>query len=331
MILGGCGPKKEAVEVEQERVAVETQTADYGSLQVSKVFSGTVTGIEHAELIAKLAETVESIKVREGQEVKKGDLLLTLDKGGPSSQYRQSLALYQNAKRLKEKYENLFNEGAVSENDLDGIKTEFKVAEANYLAARELVEIVAPIDGKVTAINVNAGDQVYQGQSLATVSRPEKIRLEIGVDPADVDYVHVGDSVILWMQGLRDRKVDGVIDRVAGSADPVTRAFEVEITADNSAGIMKVGAFGSTRINLYSLNDVIVLPRQAVLIQKGIPKLYVLDGDTAKSIEVELGQTDGLQIEITSGLERGQEVVILGQTFLSNGSLVNVVNSGGVQ
>lgn len=331
MLLAGCGPKKEAVEVVQEKVAVQTQTADFGTLQVSKVYSGTVTGIRHAELIAKLAETVESIQTKEGQEVKKGDLLITLDKGGPSSQYRQSQAVYQNAKRLKEKYENLYQEGAVSENDLDGINTEFKVAEANYLAARELVEIISPIDGKVTSINVNVGDQVYQGQNLATVSRPEKIRLEVGIDPADVDYVHAGDSVKLWMQGNRAQKIDGVINRVAGSADPATRAFEVEITADNSANIMKVGAFGSTQVDLYRLDDVIVVPREAVLIQKGIPKIFVLDGDTAKSVEVKLGQTDGLQIEVTSGLDRGQEVVVLGQAFLSNGSLVNVVNSGGVQ
>jgi len=296
---------------------------------VSKTYSGTVAGIEHAQMVAKLAESVESINVREGNEVKKGDLLMTLDKGGPSSQYRQSLALYQNAKKLKEKYENLFQEGAVSENSLDGIRTEYKVAEANFLAAKELVEINSPINGRVTAISINVGDQVYQGQPLVTVSRTERIRLEIGVDPADIDYLHTGDTVLLWMQGFRDREVAGLISRVSGSADPVTRAFEVEIIASNLDKIMKVGAFGTAEIKLYSLEQIIVVPREAVLIQKGIPKLFILNGDTTKTVEVELGQTDGIQIEIVNGLKTGDEVVVLGQAFLSDGALVNVVNSGG--
>jgi len=329
LAMAGCGQKQETVEIEPETIPVETITAVYGSLMVSKTYSGTVEGIEHAEMIAKLAESVESIKVREGDEVKKGDLLMTLDKGGPSSQYRQSLALYQNAKKLKAKYENLFQEGAVSENDLDGIRTEYKVAEANFWAAKELVEINSPINGHVTAITVNIGDQVYQGQPLVTVSRTERIRLEIGVDPADVDLIHTGDTVSLWMQGLRNQKVAGMISRVSGSADPVTRAFEVEITASNTNKIMKVGAFGTAEIKLYSLDQIIVVPREAVQIYKGIPKLYILNGDTAKAVEVELGQTDGIQIEINSGVKTGDEIVVLGQSFLTDGALVNVVNGGG--
>lgn len=328
-LLAGCSSEEAVVEIEPERIAVETMTAEYGSLIVSKTYSGTVKGIEHAEILAKLAESVEKIMVSEGDLVKKGDLLLTLNEGGPSSQYRQARAVYQNAKKLRTKYRNLFKEGAVSENDLDAINTEFKVAEANYKGARELVEIISPINGKVTSLNVNIGEQVYQGQHLATISQTDEVRVAIGVDPADIDYLQAGDTVTLWMQGADIKKVTGTISRVAGSADPMTRAFEVEIIAPNNEVVLKVGAFATTKLKLYSLDQVLVLPRDAILIQKGLPKLFKLNGDTAKSVEVQLGQTDGTLVEIKSGLKLGEEIVVLGQSFLSDGVLVNVVNAGG--
>jgi RND family efflux transporter MFP subunit len=331
MVLIGCGQEQNNNTLEPERSAVETATAAYGSLTISKNFSGTIEGLEHAEITAKLGETVEKIKVRQGEKVRAGQLLLTLDEGGPSSQYRQARALYINAKKLLEKYENLYREGAVSENQMDGVRTEFEVAKANFNAAGELVNIIAPIDGEVTALNVNIGDQTYLGQNLATVSRTDSLRIEIGLDPEEIGFVHQGDTVAVSMQGANGLKVTGTISKVATSANPETRAFSVEIIAANSDNALKVGGFATADIRLYTLEDVLLVPKQAVLIQKGIPKLFRLQSDTARSVEVQMGLDDGASLQIVSGINAGDEIVILGQAFLSDGSLVNVVKSEGVE
>ncbi len=331
MVLIGCGQKQNNNTLEPERVAIETATAAYGSLTVSKNYSGTIEGLEHAEITAKLGETVEKIKVSQGEKVKTGQLLLTLDEGGPSSQYRQAQALYINAKKLLEKYENLYREGAVSENQMNGIKTDYKIAEANFKAAGELVNIIAPIDGEVTALDVNAGDQVYPGQNLATVSRTDSLRIKIGLDPEEIGFVHQGDTVAISMQGANGLKVTGMISKVAISANPETRAFSVEIIAANHDNVLKVGGFATVDVKLYTLEDILLVPKQAVSIRKGIPKLYRLYGDTARSVEVQMGLDDGVSLQIISGINAGDEIVALGQAFLSDGSLVNVVKSEGVK
>jgi RND family efflux transporter MFP subunit len=331
MIPIGCGKKQNNNTLEPERVAVETAVADYGMLTVSKSYSGTIEGLEHAELTAKLGETVEQIKVRQGDKVRVGQLLLTLDEGGPSSQYRQAEALYMNAKKLLEKYENLYREGAVSENQMDGIRTEFEIAKANFKAAGELVNIIAPINGEVTALNVNAGDQAFPGQNLATVSRTDSIRIKIGLDPEEIGFVHQGDTVAISMQGANGLKLTGIISKVAISANPETRAFSVEIIAANHDNVLKVGGFATVDVKLYTLEDVLLIPKQAVLIQKGIPKLFRLQSDTARSVEVQMGLDDGISLQIISGINAGDEIVVLGQAFLSDGSLVNVVKSEGVE
>jgi len=330
--LAGCGQQNTENNVaEPEKVAVETQLVEHGSLVVSRTYTGTIEGIEHAELTAKLSESVEKIRVKQGDKVKSGQVVLSLDKGGATSQYNQAEALYKNAKKLRDKYKNLYEEGAVSENDLDQANTEFKVAEANFKAAKETVNIISPISGVIASLNVNVGDQAYQGQHLVTVSRMDSVRLEIGVDPEDIDYIHVGDVVSLSMQGASGVLEEGQVSKVAGSADPMTRAFSIEVITANNDGILKVGGFASVNMNLYTLENVLTVPKEAVLIQKGIPKIFKINGDTAHPIEVELGLNDGSNLEIKSGIEPGDEIVVLGQSFLSDGVLVDVVNGKAAQ
>ncbi len=330
IFVAGCGGNDTAQDtIEPERIPVETIVADYGSLTISKTYSGTVKGLEQADLIAKLAETVERINVREGDSVSAGKVLIELDEGGPSSQYHQSQAVFENTRKLLNKYKNLYQEGAVSENELDQIETEFEVARANFQAARELVNIVSPINGEVTSVNVNVGDQVYVGQHLATVGRRDSVRIDVGIDPEDVDYVNAGDTVTITMQGANGKVTSGVIKRVARSANPDTRAFSVEIVASNLDGALKVGGLATATIDLYQLEKALLVPIEAVLIQRGIPKLFKLDADTARSVEVQLGQSDGENYEILSGVQAGDEIVVLGKAFLDEGMLVDKVNQGG--
>ncbi|NIR63568.1 MAG: efflux RND transporter periplasmic adaptor subunit, partial [candidate division Zixibacteria bacterium] len=269
---------------------METQILDYGSLVVSKKYSGTIRGLEQAELAAKIAETVEKVNVGEGRKVQSGDVLIELDEGGPSSQFHQAQAVYENAKKLLTKYRNLYAEGAVSENDLNRVETDFEVARANFQAAKELVYIVSPINGEVTALNVNEGDQVYIGQHLATVGRRDSVRVEVGLDPDDIDYVAPGDKAILNMRGKNGKSVPGKIKDVATSADPETRAFSVEIVASNKEGILKVGGLATVDIALYEIEKALLVPIEAVRILRGIPQVFRLEGDTARSVEIELGQ-----------------------------------------
>jgi membrane fusion protein (multidrug efflux system) len=328
ILLAGCGRESNPT-VQPEKVPVKTITAQYGTLVVSKTYAGTIFGIEQANLVSKLAETVEQINVREGEKIKVDEVLIKLSEGGPGSQYHQAEALYNNAKKLYDKYKNLKEGGAISERQLDQAETDYKVAEANFLAAKQLVYILSPIDGEVTSMDVNVGDQTFVGQPIATVGRTDSARIEVGVGPGDFDYIRVRDSVRITMQGAVGDTVIGKIRRLARAADPDTRAFAVEVIASNRSGILKVGSLASVQINLYRVDNALLVPIEAVLIQKGIPKLFVLHGDTAKSVEVELGRNDQNNYEILSGIKEGDKVVTLGKSFLNDGSLVIMQSSEG--
>lgn len=328
VFLAGCG-KKSNPTLTPEKVPVEAIEAQYGTLVISKTYAGTISGIEQANLVAKIAETVEQINVREGDKVKNDQVLIKLSEGGPGSQYHQAEALYNNAKKLYDKYKNLKDEGAISEHQLDQAETDYKVAQANFLAAKQLVYILSPIVGEVTSMDVNVGDQTYVGEPMATVGRMDSVRIEVGVDPGDFDYISPGDPVRITMQGVAGDTLTGKVSRVAKAADPDTRAFAVEVVTSNEKHLLKVGGLAAVQIDLYDVENALIVPIDAILIQRGIPKLYVLHGDTARSTEVEIGRNDQSNFEITSGIKAGEKIVTLGKAFLNDGSLVIIQSKEG--
>ena len=104
--------------------------------RVTRTFSGPLEGGEQANIVARLSERVTSVKIRVGEAVRAGQLILSLDRSGPSSQYIQAEANFKNAERTLERMKSLYSEGAVSQQTVDGAQTAFDVAKANFDAAR---------------------------------------------------------------------------------------------------------------------------------------------------------------------------------------------------
>jgi len=107
--------------------------------------------------------------------------------------------------------------------------------------------------------------------------------------------------------------------KVAQAADPATRTFSVDLQVPNENGKLQAGVFAKVSFVIEEVNDVITVPRSALLSTEGIYELYVVKNDTAYVRNVILGVTNDYKSGIKVGLEIGEEVVVLGQNFLSDG------------
>ncbi|HHI03078.1 MAG TPA: efflux RND transporter periplasmic adaptor subunit, partial [candidate division Zixibacteria bacterium] len=163
-------PEETELAVEEKVIPVRGMQISPVSMEQRKTFTGTLEGEKQAVIRAKIAEAVNCIDVIEGDEVRANEVIIRLDKTGPSSNYLQSKSVFQNAEKNFKKMRYLFGEGAISESQFDGARTEYEVARANYEAARQLVELRTPIDGTVTSIDISVGDYVSPGQQVATVA-----------------------------------------------------------------------------------------------------------------------------------------------------------------
>ncbi|UCD94613.1 MAG: hypothetical protein JSU69_00755, partial [Candidatus Zixiibacteriota bacterium] len=155
--LVGCGGNEQTgTDASERTVSVKGEIVTTSNQELKKNFTGTLEGEKHAVLTAKIAEAVEKVMVNEGDYVKADDVLVMLDRMGPTSNYVQASSVFQNAEKNFKKMKYLFEEGAVSESQFDGAKTEYEVAKANFDAARRLVDLRTPVAGMVTSINVSS-------------------------------------------------------------------------------------------------------------------------------------------------------------------------------
>ena len=329
--LPGCGSgKKEQADATSEKgthiVPVEVAVATQTELAVAKVYSGSLEGEEQANIIAKLSERVTGVKVHVGEAVAAGQVTVTLDKSGPSSQFFQAEANFRNAEKSLERMKSLFSEGAISAQTLDGTQTAYDVAKANFEAARSTVELTTPIAGIITAVNVNVGDLPAPGMVLATVARIGRMKVVFNINESDVTSISIGQKVQVYSEARSEATVDGQIIQTSKSADIRSRSFEVKALFQNSSDRwFKPGMFVKVRVRLSPHDKALVVPNAAILSDGVINRVFVVQAGRAYQRTVELGVSDGERTEVLRGLATFDSVATTGATNLKDSTFVNVV------
>ena len=327
LLLAACSQKEQASSNVERIVAVKATVVRPTDRQITRTYTGSLEGEQQAVLYARLPEAVREVVSSSGKRVKADDIILTLDKYGPSSSYAQAFSVYENARKNYEKMKFLFGEGAISESQHDAARTEFQVTEAQFESVRRMLEIHTPIAGIVTSVEVSPGDLVQVGQALATVATTGKLRVKFSVNSDEVTLVKVGDNVVV-RNDANGASATGQIVKVASSADPVTRAFAVEAVIQNGDGRLNPGTFVHVEYILQELTGVLAVPREAVLTLDNQPTVFTSVGSKAEQRRVVLGPEISGYVIVTSGLKAGDTLVTLGQDYLENGLSLNVTELG---
>jgi RND family efflux transporter MFP subunit len=326
LAIAGCSGNNRETTVEDEKaISVKAMAVALTDQELTQSFTGSLEGKKQAVITSKISEAVEEILVDEGSDVGSNYILIKLDRTGPTSRYTQAYTLYVNAEKNYNKMKYLFEEGAVSETDYDASETQYKVTRADYEAAAKTVDLRTPIAGTVTSIDVSVGDYVYQGQQVATVADIDKLRLNLGVSGKDIKYFNVGDEVTARVESSQPVTGRGRVASVARSADPVTRTFQVELEIDNAEHLLRPGMFARAEILVERFEDVVVLPRDAVVSRGEKYITFALQGDRVEAREVTLGAEFNGSVQLLSGISPGDTVVTVGQDYLDDGFKVKMV------
>jgi len=332
LIIQSCGenikenPTNEKTEY-TDTISVESENVQLRELNLSKTFSGTLEGEEQANIIAKIAERIMTIKARVGDYVKTGDVLIELDKSGAQSQFYQAQAVFLNAQKDFERMKNLFNEGAVSRQALDQAQTGYDVAKANFDAAKSTVEITSPISGVVTAINVSIGDLANPQMPLATVANISRMKAKFNVGESDVPSFYVGQSAQIFSEMNPDVIQTGKIFQLSNSANVQSRTFEMQAIFPNTKDRwFKPGMFCRVNVDMKTKKDALVIPLAAVVKLNNSDGVYLINDDKSYYKTITTGITDGNFIEVISGLKAGDKIVTLGMNNLKDGTVVVISN-----
>jgi len=323
-IAAGCGGSDVDNNANSYAVPVAVTEARVTDLLWTRSYNGSLAGIRQAEPTAKIAETVIALRAAEGDRVKAGDILIVFDIYGPTSQVRQVEAVYLDAKRNFEKYQRLFEGGAVSEYERDLFETQYKISQANYEAARDQVQIKSPIDGILTDIDVKVGQQAVIGQTLAVIAAIDTMRLTLEVPYYDARPMTRGAVVNIHSELDTTITGTGWIRKISESADPVTRTVTVDVVVPNPGGVLRPGMYVTGEVVLGRLEQVVTVPVDA-LVDRGTARgVFVVIDSLAHFVPVTEGLTIGEITEIKNGLSSTDRVVIFGQQSLQDGTRISI-------
>lgn len=315
-----------------------------GDLEISVVELGRIEPREKVGVKSKVAGQVDRLLVDEGDMVKKGQLLLVLDPIDfqrnvvrAEQEVQKAQAAVELAQITLDRRQRGLNDRAVSQADVDLSENDLKTKKIGLLQAKESLataqdqlrfsRIVAPLDGTVTQRTVRVGETVVPGSmatldstALLTVSDLTVLIAKADLNQIDVAKVRLGQQVTLTLDALPGKKFRATVSKIAPASvlpkGKEVEVFPVEATlAKEGTEVIKPGMTADVRIHIDTRKDVLRLPIEAVVKEKG--KNYVTrveEGEKGKlrslKTEVEVGARNDRDQEITSGVKQGDRVLI---------------------
>ena len=225
------------------------------------------------------------------------------------------------------------NEGQLVEDNV----TKASIALDQAIASRDAIQVqldiaqeslqdsyvTAPISGVVSNKNVKEGQMTSSQAPAYSIVNTSKVN----VAEQMINKISMGQTLDVYVKAVKNEPFTGTIVEISPVAD-TSGTYPVKVEIDNDDNFLKPGMFAEVYFPKESTKDTIVIPRDAVMNDGNIDYVYVVNNGVAEMVEVTTGIDDGVNIEITSGLKVGDEVITKGQTYVINGAKVNVVSGG---
>lgn len=338
-LLSGCTKSSETNAPEPKTVRCETADVQLEEIPRDMIAVGSLEAETSIMISTRMMGWVKKIHIAEGQPVRKGAPLLSIDdtdllakKAQAEAGIAEAKAVLANAEKMAERFENLYAAQAVSKQQLDDVLTGRDRAAAGLEMAkaglREVnvhlgyVDIVAPVDGIVGRKMIEAGDMANPGMPLLILEDTARIKVVAHVGEKDISSLRIGDPVRIDVTSLDGAVYQAEITKIVPTANPGSRTYDIETSLDNTDGRLRSGMFA--RVVLHGPAAAKVLVPSTAIIRRGqlTGVWLVRDDETAHLRWIRLGRPHGDRTEALSGLAGGETVVLSSQQPLAEGDKV---------
>ncbi len=326
LLLTGChrAPEPVASAPALPTLPVRLATVELQRQVVTEEVMGTVRPRLRASIEAKVSGRIERMAAEAGQRVKKDELVAQLDVREIKARLDQALALRQQAERDLERFANLRQQQAVTQQEYDAVEARHRVAQASVIEAETMLgyaRITAPFDGVITRKLAEVGDLAGPGRPLAELEDPTDLRLEADVPEALIARIRLGDRLPIRVAALTN-EFEGVVSEIAPAADPNSRTLRVKLDLPATPGLM-AGQFGRVAVPVAD-SQALRVPAPAVVVRGQMELVFVVTNQTAQLRLVKTGRQYGNELELLAGVEAGERVVAEGAPALLDGQPVTV-------
>ncbi len=333
-LITGCSDgeavteKNESVETLQAERGIPVRVTDiYIGRQVRwDEYSGILSGYDEINVFGLLGDNYSKINISVGDMVKQGDILAEFPTNNPQANYNQARIGYETVKKTYERMTRVFESGGISQQQLDEIEAQYKIAEQNFNSVSQLVTVISPASGVVADVFFSRGDKNDPAKPFCKIVRTNKLKTTISIEENNISRYRRGQKTEISWDGLKDRVFTGTINKISMSSNPAARGFSVEIITDNEKEELMPGIFVYVRTPAYEKNDAIAIPRDSYFTEGGRDYVFVVNSGFAKKKQVVLGEViGGSNVIVESGLKEGDKLVYEGRTLLSEGAKIRIV------
>jgi membrane fusion protein (multidrug efflux system) len=318
-------------------VAVKMTQPRHGDIVRTVSLPALIAADQQTTLYAKVTGYLKAIKVDKGDEVKAGDVLaeieapeLLADLAKSKAESEAAEIEFRRSSDAQKKAPDL-----ISPQTIDAAKGKYEMARAGMARAETLLgfcKITAPFDGIVTKRFVDVGAFIPaasagsspQGSALLSVANFKTVRVQVAVPEPEVPLIVKGVTAKVMVEELPGRKYEGTVTRFAHALDDSTKTMLTEIDLDNAKGELRPGMYATVKLGVEKHSDVLLLPVEALLVEKSGPSVFMVVENKAKKIPVKIGFNDGVSAEIQEGVKSNDSVILIGKLTLNNGQPVTV-------
>jgi RND family efflux transporter MFP subunit len=289
--------------------------------------SGQLTAEDETLLAFKTGGVVNKVFVKEGDQVRTGQLLASLDLTEINSTVAQAQHNVEKVQRDFQRVSNLYKDSVATLEQLQNVETALSVAKEQLQAAtfnKSFSTIHAPANGYVLRKFVNAGQVVGVGDPILLTNSASQGAwiLKVGVSDKEWSSVRIGDRATVKLDAFNEKTFNSAVIRKSETADPQTGAFTIELQLRNDGVRLATGMFGAATIQSAEKHSSWSVPYEAVLDANG-NDAYVFvtsDNKTATKQPVKIESFNGTSMLISSGLENAEALIVSGSAYLSHNS-----------
>ncbi|MCT4605438.1 MAG: efflux RND transporter periplasmic adaptor subunit [Marinisporobacter sp.] len=345
-LLIGCGNQK-AQEADgknvdelqkEEAVYVKTEPVQTMNFTNKIMLPGNLKPREEAVVTAEVNGKVQEIVGDLGSHVGKGQSLCKLDDTTYQLAYENkskdlSMARieYDHLTNDYERTKTLYENHVKSKSELETVEKEYEkqkeslgIKENDVALAKKNVEdthIKAPISGIISSKKALMGQMVSPGTQLFKLVNIDQIYVEVGIAEKDMPFIKKGQKCVVKVEVFSD-SIEGKITNIGPEPEKDTKTYPVKILINNEKMKLKAGMFATAKIILDQHKDALGVPKKAVMKEKEKHYVFIEENKKAVKKEVKIGFSSDAAYEILEGVEKGDQVIVVGYENLEDGSLV---------
>lgn len=334
VFLASCGKKKEiaAIPSGNDRIPVKVIALQKQAGSNSLPVSGQFTTDDETYLSFLTGGIVKQLFVKEGDRVRKGQLLATLDLTSINAMVNQAKIGLDKAKRDLERASNLQKEGFATLEQMQNAQTAVDIAEQQLASARfnlKYSEIRAVKDGYILKRFINQGQLVATGTPVFQTNGAGdgKWTLRVGVSDHEWNLIQEGDEALISCESFGNKKAKAIVSRKAESSDPYTGTFAIDLTiTEKTKGSVASGMYGKAEIRTRKSSDNWTIPYEALLDgDAGEGYVFVTDNKkTVRKIPVQIAGVQQSSVLISGGLEQHKWLIVSGSAYLNEQSAIAI-------